>query len=611
MSREETHQRFDLSRFVLGFFEQKGSIVTPPTFGVYEVLMPDALAADLNLDSYQHLSFTAGEDPESVQLGYNHPLVEAIAERLIERPANAHVYINHVRLDKTGLIDLARKTYDFPNARLSARSGATQRRGLHHYLRFNFKVALISDEKQELIVSPVMNVQGGYAVGDNEVLERLDSFETTSAFSGLSIATQCWQDAETAISPGTFNALLSRAEHAVREDMADTLHNLQTRMERHLALDRARIADYYDDLERDMRRRRDNLGAGEAEQRRSSAEEKLTALQAERQAKLEDVAGRYQMRLELELVNILLIEQPKILLPITISNRTADITRVVVWDPLVHRMEPLVCDVCGLPGRGLHLCTGGHLAHEHCLAPRCIDCKRAYCQLCIAQISECAVCHQPVCQKSLIHCQSCKRETCRVHQNLCHAADGKPVDLATLNPEPEPELVSTPAPEPSPSPSRTAKSRSSPHSKSRARQLKGSRPAGQAPLTKGVRMHVEIAEDEPLITAYVMRSTKRVWATRSLRLTSEGISIRCECEKSPCAASGYIYRPVGANAIATQLEGKLKMLRQEYRIPLKKVTYYYIHGPRMRESNVFILPEVWKNESSLAEARIAFDRLPR
>ncbi len=438
---------------------------------------------------------------------------------------------------------------------------------------------------------------------NHEVLERLDSFETISSFSRLSIATPSWQDGETALSPGTFNTLLSRAEHAVREDMADTLHNLQTRTERHLALDRARIADYYDDLERDMRRRLNSLGAGEVEQRRSSAEDKLLALQTERQAKLEDVAGRHNIRLELELINILLIEQPKIRLPVSISNRTANIIRVVVWDPLVHRMEPLICDVCGRPGWGLHLCTGGHLAHEHCLAPGCIDCKRVYCQLCIAQISECVVCHQPVCQKSLIHCQSCKRGTCRAHQNLCHAATGKPVDLATLHPEPEPELVPALEPEPSPSPSRTPKSRSSPHSKSRARQLKGSSPAGQTPLTKGVRMYVEIAEDEPLITAYAMRSSKRVWATRSLRLTPEGINVHCECEKSPCAATGYIYRPVGVGAIAAQLEEMLKKLRQEYRIPLKKVTYYYTYGPRQRESNVFILPKVWKNESRLAEAR--------
>ena len=40
-----SHERFDLDRFVLDFLEQQGSLVAPPAFGVYEVLMPDELAA--------------------------------------------------------------------------------------------------------------------------------------------------------------------------------------------------------------------------------------------------------------------------------------------------------------------------------------------------------------------------------------------------------------------------------------------------------------------------------------------------------------------------------------------------------------------------------------
>ena len=63
-----------------------------------------------------------------------------------------------------------REGYTFPNARLSPEANATQGRALHHYLRFNFKVALVSDEKQEFLVSAVMDVQGGYAVRDAEHL---------------------------------------------------------------------------------------------------------------------------------------------------------------------------------------------------------------------------------------------------------------------------------------------------------------------------------------------------------------------------------------------------------------------------------------------------------
>ena len=148
----------------MAFLEQQETIVTPPAYGVIEALLPDELAADLRLDPYQRLAFTAGQDEETLHLSYNHPLVEEIAGRLQQQPANACAYINHVRLDKQGLLDLARKGYTFPNARLSPKANATQGRALHHYLRFNFKVALISDEKQEFLASATMDVQGGYAV---------------------------------------------------------------------------------------------------------------------------------------------------------------------------------------------------------------------------------------------------------------------------------------------------------------------------------------------------------------------------------------------------------------------------------------------------------------
>ena len=153
---------------------------------------------------------------------------------------------------------------------------------------------------------------------------------------------------------------------------------------------------------------------------------KLAILETERGTKAADVRARYGLRVELELVNTLIITQPKVTVPVSISNRTTTIQRTVVWDPLMHRLEPLVCDVCGQPGEGLHLCTGGHLAHDDCLAPQCIDCKRVYCQLCDGELATCVVCQRPVCRQSLIICPTCGRGACREHQSLCHAADGQP-----------------------------------------------------------------------------------------------------------------------------------------------------------------------------------------
>ena len=47
MSEQDRAERFDLARFVLGYLEHEDSLIAPPAYGVYEVLMPDALAARL------------------------------------------------------------------------------------------------------------------------------------------------------------------------------------------------------------------------------------------------------------------------------------------------------------------------------------------------------------------------------------------------------------------------------------------------------------------------------------------------------------------------------------------------------------------------------------
>ncbi len=347
-------------------------------------------------------------------------------------------------------------------------------------------------------------------------------------------------------------------------------------------------------------------------ERRSSLESKIDSLRAERSAKLADIEARYQLRVELELINTLLIVQPKVLLPVEIGNRRVTITRLAVWDPLVHRLEPLVCDVCGQPGEGLHLCTQGHLAHRHCLAPQCVECNREYCQMCADQVVACVVCGRPVCRASLRQCAVCGRDTCAEHRELCHAAGGEPVLLKDLpaaeQREPEPP-ARPPQPEPPAPPKPPAKK---PTSKPPAAAKPSQPPPVQtAPSVKAVKLNVEISEDDPRILALVMRSTNRVLATRTIELIPEGILVKCECEKSPCPADSWVHRPAGPNAIQEQVRELLNALRLEYHLPLKRVDYYYLHNQQITEGEVLILPPIWRDERLLTEARDGFDRRSR
>jgi hypothetical protein len=226
-----------------------------------------------------------------------------------------------------------------------------------------------------------------------------------------------WRSQEHPLSQSVLVELLEQARQVAPERLTGTLETLQQRANRFLELDRARLEQYYDDMRRDVERRLQHA----TDDRRVSLEAKLTVVETERQAKLTDAEEKYRLRITLELINLLIVVQPKIVLPMQITNRTTAVTRLVVWDPLRHRLEPLVCDVCGRPSVRLWLCEGGHVAHQQCLMPQCVDCKRVYCGLCAERIQTCAVCNRPVCLHSLNRCPACGRGTCREHRGLCHA----------------------------------------------------------------------------------------------------------------------------------------------------------------------------------------------
>lgn len=629
---EQLQERFDLGKLVLGYLEEAGSVVMPPEFDIYEILMPDELASILELDEHVRLSFAArtqnGLPDEVVQLGVTHPLVERIADMLTEHPANAQSYIRGVRIDKRGLADLARAHYELPNARLSEVPKTTEEATRHHYLLCNFKVTLIGEEKQEELVAVIMDVQAGHVVDDEVIRDQLAIIDPEPAHGGLPIAPARWQGAGDALAPETLQMLLPRAEEALRDKLAEQTAAQTARMERHLALDLARIGDYYDEMAADLERRRVRLPDDDHE-RRQGFDDKLALLAAERTQKLDDARGRYRLRIEMELVNVLLATQPKVILPMAISNRTATITRTIVWDPLRRQLESLVCDVCGKPGEGLHLCTGGHLAHEDCLAPQCIDCKREYCRLCIDKVTVCVVCQQPVCRASLVKCSTCGRGTCSEHQQLCHAANGEPATVtkvmdvdASATPSKATPSKSTSSTQPTKNeaPSdRVTRGQSTKSQSTKGQSTKGrttrrstTKPAAAAkrePIVKGVRIDIQIYEDRPLIAAFVMRSTNRVLATRSIELTPNGILVRCECEKPNCEADGYFFRPHPSTVIEKQVAEKLSALQQEYLVPTKKVHYLTMRFGRPVEVKRFALPEPWHDPKLVAEAQRGFDEL--
>ncbi len=599
----------ELEKFVLGYLQEVGGIVDPPAYGVYEALLPEAVAVRWRVPAYLRLAFTDTEQ-EATILGYNHPLVEQMVQELNDHPASSLLYINNLRLDKTGVDDLAIKSWVVLNARAQPQKRATLARVRSSYVRFNFKAAILSDEKQERLVSLLMDAHTGSRVAYSSLIElRASAVSPDPALASLPDAPIRWQPKsgpplKTPLDEATLFALLARAETSVLQEMETDLSNLKTRVTRFRQLDEARLTDYYDTLEKDLQTRLQSASP----ERRPGLQDKLTAVLAERRHKLADLAERYQVYINLTLLNVLVIQQPKLIQGMQIANRSAQTNVYAVWDPLLNQLEPLYCQVCGQAGERLYLCQNGHLAHEGCLAPACIDCKRVFCRDCAQEVGVCDVCREPLCRHSQVRCRDCGRHTCQAHQGLCHADKGQPAHLAAQTAPPEPAPPAKP--EPPPPPSRQSRPKTPPP-KPKPRPV-----PKVTPLAKGgpKALRMEVVLHYNAVAAYLMGKREREVAVRIWQLEPDegGILRNCRCEKGEsCQADGMVLRPYAVRHIEKQIQDELLAFAAEYGLPAKKIHYNRSSpsGGELQPVFRFELTGLWKNEAALSRAGEVFKLL--
>ncbi len=589
-----------LEQLVLGACRQMGGWVDPPAYGIYETLLPDEVAARWGVAPHQRLTFNAANSQPGVTfLHYGHAFVEAIVNELRWQNPNGQFFINNVRPEKPGLYAVIEKATSLPNAKMFPVPGAATQVRMHHYARFNFKVSLIADEKRELILPVWMDVQRGCSVTGADI-ERVAILDTQSEHHNVPSANVFWNNQPPLI-PQTLAALLERARQSVPPTLGETLAHLQKRLGRFLELDRARLTDYYADLLKDAERR---LQKAE-DDRRNALESKIAAIAVEREAKLADAAQKYHLRIQLELLNLAIVALPKLDLTVEIRKRAVTIKRVTSWNPLLHGVESLCCDVCGQAGQSLLLCENGHLAHTGCLAPQCVDCKRTYCQKCAHEVQACVVCERPVCVNSLVRCVECKRSTCSEHVGACHADQGQPRKIL-------PENENSVLPEVSDGKKiATSKTEATPLPKTSAKREKlTARPSRlkTVPL-KPLADYVEVYAD-PLsgtITAYAMVK-KRELCMRGWKLVETGIAVYCRCEKGKdCQEDGMVYLP--RDDVDRQANSLLAMFLDEYRVPKNKVRYFQIRQGNTFDEKKLKVPSSWKDPAALEKARQGFENL--
>lgn len=467
----------EIAHFVRGFLVAHGVDVRVDEDGVLTAKLPEDLAQDLGAPRKLRLSFSptdvadAGKGLETVFLTFGHPLLDRMlamakprgqATSLLLRSALRPDVLDAVRdFDPfssesptgqwhcaPGFLVRCFSRLSFPNA--VART-LDKRVVFHAQVVFFFKVALISDEKRELVVSlwidPVTeDVDRPVDLRDSHSfqLERSqDSSPEEYRFDRL-YRTAC----------ARLESRLRRPMEAFQKEVSERLESELRRIEEYYSgliqeqveplrklFRRMAVASVRADLARTWQteiRYRDEMAALKAElaDLETKYEKELAAIQRGKAQRVREVKEKHHTRAEVTLTHAALVRVPRIEWRLRLIGQSARREVTLLADVLRRRLVGWECESCsGSLREQAFLCACSTLVCADC-HHECAGCGRSHCRAC--SDGECHVCGRAVCPRcesvcplfvpaspspgpeaAMLVCRSCRDRWCLECATLC------------------------------------------------------------------------------------------------------------------------------------------------------------------------------------------------
>jgi plasmid maintenance system killer protein len=240
------------------------------------------------------------------------------------------------------------------------------------YLIFDFRFAAVSDEKREGVLRLGVNQATG-AMPDavlHQIAPYLDVDAVDSKLPDDDDLPPAWErqrvlDLIAAALPFRLDAVLATFVKGLR---------------RRLSRDQERLHAYHDDLHREAMRRLAVLPEDDPARRRE--EQRAAAIGREYQAKIDDLARQYAMRVTVAWVQTMELAMPVQRFEVQIRRRKAQRVIHLDWNPLARRLESPVCEFSRAAERPRLVCDDAmHLVTPAGLAP-CANCAKPFCRAC-------------------------------------------------------------------------------------------------------------------------------------------------------------------------------------------------------------------------------------
>jgi len=350
---DQEHRTTPLEDFLRGYLETIGGDWDEIEPQVYDVLVPSGGSLFESTGGVLRLTF----DPEAIpehpgcQLAsFGTPLVDSLLADALRRGQSACFHLVGINLSAHGLDTRARRALKLPEP--LALQVDRIRPLIFPQAIFWFQAEFTSDQKEQAILPVAMDLH--YAREVRHLDQLLDPARL----------------ADTAAQPlpEVRRSSLAAVYPAAREQVLRSVAALANTRDRELR-DRCgqqvtRMRQYYADLRQELEGPKRGKQAEDADDRQAARKQ---AIDREEQVRIAELRQKSQLRVQLRLLQVLLIQQPKLLVMTHITGgKHAPAALDLVWDPLTETLEAPPCPGCGRPGYAFHVGRQGHVKCEAC-----------------------------------------------------------------------------------------------------------------------------------------------------------------------------------------------------------------------------------------------------
>lgn len=338
--QESDIARSPLELLLRDYVETAGGVWDEVEPQVYDVLLPPAARGEARETGERDVVRVAfdleavPEHPGAQLASFGTPLVDRVLADAMQRGRYAQLYLLGLNLAPYDLAERTRRALTLP---AKAELEIERARALHFaQALYWFEASFISDQKQQELLPVAIDLYYGRQVRHHERLldaERLAGSPsvTLPESRGRSVA-------------AGYRLSRDRAVRTVSGLANARLRELIDRTEPQIE----RMRRYYADLERELEeqaRRADSRG-GDVERFVS----RRAALEREARLRISELRQKTTLRVDLRLLNVLVVQQPKLLLAARLNVGGASPQRLeLIWDPLIEALEAVPCPQCGSP----------------------------------------------------------------------------------------------------------------------------------------------------------------------------------------------------------------------------------------------------------------------